>query len=78
VADVVDMVRVLVNNTFIQNGGVIKQQTLGIPISTNPAPHLADLTCYAHEARMIDYLMRTDNINIAGVLWEFSGTLMTF
>lgn len=34
-------------------------------MGTNPAPHLADLTCYAHEARLIDYLLTTDNINTA-------------
>lgn len=58
--DVVEMVRILVRHTYIHNGSLIKQQTQGLPIGTNPAPHLADLTCYSHEARLIDQLRRED------------------
>jgi hypothetical protein len=58
--EVISLVRILVKYTYIHNGGVIKQQIKGIPIGTNPAPHLADLTCYKHEAQLIDRLMRED------------------
>lgn len=54
------LVRVLVNNTFIQNGDFLKLQTTGLPMGTNPAPHLADLCCFAKEARFMDHLQNTN------------------
>lgn len=58
--ELTDLVRILVMNTYIQNGTHIRRQVTGLPMGTNPAPHLADLTCYAYEARAIDTLMVFD------------------
>jgi hypothetical protein len=57
---VTKMIHILVHNTFIQNGGHIRQQFIGLPMGTNPTPHLADLTCFAHEARTVDHLTIAD------------------
>lgn len=57
VDELTELVRILVMNTYIQNGTHIRRQTVGLPMGTNPAPHLADLTCYAYEARAMDRIM---------------------
>jgi hypothetical protein len=50
------LVRILVEHTFIQNGDSIRRQSTGLPMGTNPAPQLADLTCFEFEARAMDNL----------------------
>ena len=42
-ADVIKMLEYLIGNIFVEFGGRIFQQTIGIPIGTNCAPLLADL-----------------------------------
>jgi hypothetical protein len=59
-ADVKNLVQLLVKNTYIQNGQCIKQQILGIPIGTNPAPSLANLHLYDYESKFMDDLMKKD------------------
>jgi hypothetical protein len=58
--DIVRLVQILVSNTFIHNGERIMRQVRGLPMGTNPAPHMADLTCYRPEAQAMDRLMATD------------------
>jgi hypothetical protein len=58
VAEILRLVRLLINSTYIKNGDCIRRQVTGLPMGTNPAPHLADLTCYPHEARAMDRLRR--------------------
>jgi hypothetical protein len=58
VNEVVHLVKVLVRNTFIQNGNIIKKQEVGLPMGTNPAPAIADLTCYPKEAKFMDEIAR--------------------
>ena len=41
--DIVRMIEFLVDNIFVECGGVIFQQVIGIPMGTNCAPLLADL-----------------------------------
>lgn len=60
VAELTTLVHILVTNTYIQNGTYIRRQAVGLPMGTNPAPHLADLTCYAYEARAMDTAMVMD------------------
>jgi hypothetical protein len=60
VADIFRLVHLLVNSTYIKNGECIRHQVTGLPMGTNPAPHLADLTCYPHEARAMDRLRRSN------------------
>jgi hypothetical protein len=58
--DITNMVSVLVKNTYILNGRHLRQQTVGLPMGTNPAPHLADLTCFMYEARTVDQATARD------------------
>jgi hypothetical protein len=53
------LVRLLINSTYIKNGEHIRKQGKGLPMGTNPAPHMADLTCYAPESRFVDHLTST-------------------
>ena len=43
---------------FVEFGGWIFQQTIGIPMGTNFAPLLADLFVYSYEAEIIHGLMK--------------------
>lgn len=51
-----EMVEFLLSNIFIENGGVIRRQVVGIPMGTNCAPLLANLFLYYYESRYIDSL----------------------
>lgn len=64
VDNIVHFVHTLINNTFIKNGGIIRKQDVGMPMGTNPAPALADLTCYPKESKFMDYLARV-NLQLA-------------
>ena len=55
--DINKWVKFLVSNTYIVNGGVVRQQILGVPIGTNCAPSLANLFLYAYESGYIDRLI---------------------
>ena len=43
--DIVRMIEFFIDNIFVESGGVIFQQVIGIPMGTNCAPLLADLFC---------------------------------
>ena len=51
--DIVRMIEFLIDNIFVESGGVIFQQVIGIPMRTNCAPLLADLFLYSYEAEFI-------------------------
>ena len=56
--DVVRMLDFLIDNTFVEFGGRIFQQTIGIPMGTNCAPFL-------HIAEFVQGLMKADNKRLA-------------
>ena len=47
--DIVTMLNFLIDNIYIEFGGNIFQQVIGIPKGTNVAPLLADLFLYSYE-----------------------------
>ena len=47
--DIVRMIEFLIDNIFVESGGVIFQQVIGIPMGTNCAPLLADLFLYSFQ-----------------------------
>ena len=55
--DIVGMLEFLIDNIFVEFGGQIFQQTIGIPMGTNCAPLLADLFLYSYEAEFIQMLL---------------------
>ena len=58
--DIKLMVKILINNTYVQNGDKIRKQVKGLPMGTNPAPHLANIILSWYESTFIDKLMQED------------------
>jgi hypothetical protein len=56
--DIFNMLEFLIDNIFVMFGGRVLQQTVGIPMSTNCAPLLADLFLYSYEAEFIQGFSR--------------------
>jgi len=54
--DIVNMINFLIDNIFIEFGGRIFQQTVDIPMGTNLAPVLADLTLHSYEDEFVQEL----------------------
>ena len=52
------MLNFLIDNVFVQFGGRLFQQTVGIPMGTNCAPLLADLFLYSYESEFLDGLKK--------------------
>ena len=60
------MIEFLIDNIFVQLGGCIFHQVIGIPVGTNCAPLLSDLVLYSYENEFLD------NMIISG-LWGGEG-----
>jgi len=59
----IEHIEFLISNIFLSNNaGKLKQQVVGLPMGTNAAPEIGNLTLYANEAEFIDDLMRKGNI----------------
>ena len=50
---------------FVDLGGWIFQQTIGIPIGSNCAPLLADLFLYSYEAEFVQSLLKAGKKHLA-------------
>jgi len=61
--DIVNMINFLIDNIFIEFGGRIFQQTVGMPMGTNCAPVLADLFLHSKEADFVQELLRKGEKN---------------
>ena len=61
------MLEYLIDNIFVEFGGRIFQQTIGIPMGTtcNCAPLLADLFLYSYEAEFIQSLFKAGKKHLA-------------
>ena len=59
------MLNFLIDNIFVECGGVIVQQVIGIPMGTNCAPLLADLFLYSYEAEFIQTLIKSGKRHLA-------------
>ena len=55
----------LIDNIFVELGGRIFQQTIGIPMGTNFAPLLADLFLYSYEAEFVQSLLQAGKKHLA-------------
>ena len=53
------MVEILINNIYVEFGGHVYQQTVGIPMGTNCAPLVADLFLYPYEADYVQHLQKS-------------------
>ena len=55
---ILNLVNFVVQNTYLDNNDTtLKHQSIGIPMGTNAAPELANLTLYVDEAHFIDQLI---------------------
>ena len=59
------MLDFLIDNIYVEFGGQIFQQVIGIPMGTNCAPLLADLFLYTYEAEFIQNLIKSGLKNTA-------------
>ena len=50
----------LIDTIFVEFGGRIFQQTIGILMGTNCAPLLADFFLYSYEAEFVQSLLKAD------------------
>ena len=64
-ADVIKGPEYLIDNFFVESGGRIFQQTIGIPMGTNCAPLLADLFLYSCESEFVQSLLQADKKHLA-------------
>ena len=64
--DIKKLLEFVVDNTYIANDiNHILHQICGLPMGTNAAPYIANLTLYWDEALYIDNLVTNDNLNLA-------------
>ena len=56
---------ILIDNIFVIFGGRVFQQIVGIPMSTNCAPLLADLFLYSYKADLIQGLLKKNEKKLA-------------
>ena len=59
------MVEFLMDNIFVQFGGRLFRQIIGIPMGTNCAPLLADLFLYSYENEFLDNMIRSGHRRLA-------------
>ena len=59
------MIECLVDNIFVQFGGCLFRQVIGIPMGTNCAPLLADLFLYSYENEFLDNMIRSGHRRLA-------------
>ena len=55
----------LIDNIFVQFGGRLFRQVIGIPMGTNCAPLLADLFLYSYENEFLDNMIRSGHRRLA-------------
>ena len=53
------MIEFLIDNIFVQFGGRLFRQTIGIPVGTNRAPLLTDLFLYSYENEFLNNMIRS-------------------
>ena len=63
-ADVIKMLEYLMDNIFVEFGGRIFQQTIGIP-RVITVPLLVDLFLYSYEAEFVQSLLKADKKHLA-------------
>ena len=59
------MIEFLIDNIFVQFGGRLFRQVIGIPMGTNCAPLLADLFLYSYENEFLDIMIRSGHRRLA-------------
>ena len=71
-AAVKKMLEYLIDNIFVEFGGRIFQQTIGIPMGSNCAPLLADLFLYSYEAEFVQSILKASKKHLAQFNFTYS------
>ena len=58
-------VEFIVHNTFFYSGNVVRHQEIGLPMGTNSAPELANLTLHVDEVSFVDALLAENKLEEA-------------
>ena len=75
------MIEFLIDNIFVQFGGCIFCQVIGIPMGTNCAPLLADHFLYSYENEFLDNMIRSGNRRLArssNLCYRYTDDLIVF
>ena len=59
------MIEFLIDNIFVQFGGCLFRQVIGIPMGTSCAPLLADLFLYSYENEFLDNMIKSGHKRLA-------------
>jgi hypothetical protein len=59
------MIDTLVERMFVQFGGVVYRQKVGVPMGTNCAGFLANLYCFTYELNFMERLVKTGQFDMA-------------
>ena len=71
----------LIDNIFVQFGGYLFRQVIGIPMGTNCAPLLADFFLYSYENEFRDNMIRSDHRRLArsfNLLYRYTDGFIVF
>ena len=66
-----DALHYLLDNTFIRFGSKLYRQIVGIPMSTNCAPLVADLVLFCYER---EFMLSLSNNNHTDIIEAFKST----
>ena len=75
------MIEFLINNIFVQFGGCLFRQVIGIPMGTNCAPLLADLFLYSYENEFLDNMVKSGHMRHArssNLCYRYTDDLIVF
>ena len=76
-----EMIEFLIDNIFVQFGGRLFRQVIGIPMGTNCAPLLADLFLYSYENEFLDNMIRSGHRRLArsfNLCYRYTDDLIVF
>ena len=62
------MIEFLIDDIFVQFGGSLFRQVIGIPMGTNCALLLAGLFLYSYENELLDNMIRSGHRRLAQVI----------
>ena len=79
--NIYQMIEFLINNIFVQFGGCLFHQVIGIPMETNCAPLLADHFLYSYENEFSDNIIRSGHRRLARsfhLCYRYTDNLIVF
>ena len=74
-------IELLIDNIFVQFGGCLFRQVIGIPMGRNCAPLLADLFLFSYENEFLDNMIRSGHRRLArsfNLCYRYTDDLIVF